>query len=229
MEDLAERLKQSRLLEGISPEIIRQTIVPRGKLTEYQKGDHIISAQDRVTDILIILSGRVNILHLFADGSYSLASTEGPRRVLALDLIATRTKISPYYAVATEPTALFSFPAVLILEPGALPEGERLPLLNRLLLLLSQLHMQTEYRLAILSRSGLRERIVVYLSMQAGRRQSASFTIPFSRDEMAAFLCVNRSALSHELSRMRREGLIDFRKNRFTLLGLGASPPEPPR
>ena len=41
------------------------------------------------------------------------------------------------------------------------------------------------------------------------------------REELAAFLCVNRSALSHELSRMEAEGLIRFRKNEFTLLEAG--------
>jgi len=73
------------------------------------------------------------------------------------------------------------------------------------------------YRFAILSRKGLRERIETYLTMQASRRQTQTFTIPFSREELAAFLCVNRSTLSHELSKMQQEGLISFRKNEFTL------------
>ena len=77
--------------------------------------------------------------------------------------------------------------------------------------------MKKEYRLAILSQNGLRERITTYLTMQASRRQKTAFTIPYSREELAAFLCVNRSALSHELSRMQSEGLITFRKNYFCL------------
>ena len=78
--------------------------------------------------------------------------------------------------------------------------------------------MQKEYRLAILSQKGLRERILTYLQMQATKRQVRSFEIPFSRDDLASFLCVNRSALSHELSKMQEEGLIRFHKNSFTLL-----------
>ena len=54
--------------------------------------------------------------------------------------------------------------------------------------------------------------------MQADKKQSPAFEIPFSREGMAAYLCMNRSALSHELSRMQQEGIISFRKNRFTLL-----------
>jgi CRP-like cAMP-binding protein len=54
--------------------------------------------------------------------------------------------------------------------------------------------------------------------MLAARRRTNTFAIPFSREELAAFLCVNRSALSHELSLMKQEKLITFRKNTFTLL-----------
>lgn len=78
--------------------------------------------------------------------------------------------------------------------------------------------MKKEYRLTIMAQKGLRERILVYLTMQANKRGTNSFTIPFSREELASFLCVNRSALSHELSLMQQEGLIRFHKNEFTLL-----------
>ena len=57
--------------------------------------------------------------------------------------------------------------------------------------------------------------------MQAERRGTNTFRIPFDREELAAFLCVNRSALSHELSLMEQEGLIQFRKNQFTILPKG--------
>ena len=81
--------------------------------------------------------------------------------------------------------------------------------------------MKKEYRLAILSQKGLRDRIVTYLTMQAGRLGKTSFDIPFSREELAAFLCVNRSALSKELSLMQEDGLIRFRKNHFTIIDTG--------
>ena len=48
-------------------------------------------------------------------------------------------------------------------------------------------------------------------------RQGRSIAVPFNREEMAEYLCVERSALSHELARMKRDGLIEYRKNRFQL------------
>ena len=64
----------------------------------------------------------------------------------------------------------------------------------------------------------IRERILSYLSEQAAINQSSSFTIPFSQSRLAEYLGVERSALSGELSKMRREGLIDYKKNSFRLL-----------
>ena len=90
----------------------------------------------------------------------------------------------------------------------------------RLLTWVSNENMKKEYRLAILSQKGLRERIWTYLTMQSLRLQRNAFAIPFTREEMAAFLCVNRSALSHELSRMQQEGLLTFHKNFFSLTGM---------
>ena len=49
-----------------------------------------------------------------------------------------------------------------------------------------------------------------------GRRRR--FIIPFNRQELADFLAVDRSALSRELGKMRREGILDYRKDHFRLL-----------
>jgi CRP-like cAMP-binding protein len=62
----------------------------------------------------------------------------------------------------------------------------------------------------------IRERLLSYLSERAIEKGSASFTIPFSRQQLADYLGVDRSALSNELSKMRKEGLIACRKNEFT-------------
>ncbi len=218
MEKISEILSRTKFFRDIPMEIIEKYVVPRGTVTEYEKNSCLFSVQERVDTIKIVLSGKVNTVYYYADGSYSLASTILPLRVLALELIGTRTRISPYYATAAEPSVIFSFPADDLLKPNDIPEDTKQFMLNTLLIMLSHFHMQKEKHLMVLSRNGLRDRIMTYLSLHAQERNTLSFSIPFSREEMAAYLCVNRSALSHELSLMRKEGWIDFSKNRFTLL-----------
>ena len=66
----------------------------------------------------------------------------------------------------------------------------------------------------------IRGRLLSYLSYQSMRSGSSSFTIPFNRQQLADYLNVDRSALSNELSKMQRDGLIQVERNRFVLLGV---------
>lgn len=218
MEKIAELLGETRLFKDITIKNIQEYIMPKGTVNTYVKDSILFLPQEKVDTIKIVISGKVNTIYYYADGSYSLASTVLPMRILALDLIATRSRISPYYAIAAETTKVFSFPADIVLKPSDIPENDRQVMLNQLLIMLSHINLQKEKHLMVLSRNGLRDRIMTYLSLQAQQKNTSSFDIPYSREEMAAYLCVNRSALSHELSLMKKDGWIDFSKNRFTLL-----------
>ncbi|MDO5544559.1 MAG: Crp/Fnr family transcriptional regulator [Eubacteriales bacterium] len=217
MEELLEGLQGTGLFSGIPEEILENCVLPHRQIQEYHKGLFLIGPQQRVNRLGIVLSGKIHLMHIFTEGGYSLMSSLSPGEILGADLIFTRSQLAPYHAMAAADTRVVYFPAELVTQPGMLPEKWRTELLQRLTAWISTLNMKKEYRLAILSQNGLRERITTYLTMQASRRQKTAFTISYSREELAAFLCVNRSALSHELSRMQNEGLITFRKNYFCL------------
>lgn len=221
MDETLRILKKSRLFQTLRPDTLERDILPHGKLREFKKRSVMIEPGDPVDWFAVVLQGRVQILQLFSDGASSLMDALSPAYILGTDLISTHSRRSPYYAVAGSAVQILQFPGELLLEPGALPEETRLALCRRLLALLSDDNLRKHYRLAILSQRGLRDRVLVYLTMQAERRGANTFRVPFDREELAAFLCVNRSALSHELALMEREGLIRFRKNEFTLLAEG--------
>ena len=67
------------------------------------------------------------------------------------------------------------------------------------------------------SKRSIREKVLSYLSEESRKNESSYFTIPFTRQQMADFLAVDRSALSKELARMKQEGLIEFERNQFHL------------
>ena len=218
MEKLLRTLQKNLLFRQLPVSVLREEILPRGQVQQLSRGQPLIAPQQKVDRLAIVLSGRVHIQHLFPNGTYSLLSVLEPSEVLGADLVCTQSRIAPYHAAAAEPTVLFLLPADLFLRPGTLDEPERLQVLEELLHLVANENMKKTYRLAILSQKGLRERILTFLTMQAGKRRTNTFSIAFSREDLASFLCVNRSALSHELSRMQQEGLIVFHKNQFTLL-----------
>ena len=223
MDELIACLKGNDLFSDFSEALIRDAVLPHRQMQEYRKGVLVIAPQQKVNRFGIVLAGKIHLMHIFSEGSYSLMSSLVPGALLGTDLIFTRSQLSPYHAMAAADTRVIYFPAELVTHPGLLEEKDRLALSQRLAAWISTMNMKKEYRLAILSQNGLRERITTYLTMQAARRQTTAFTIPYSREELAAFLCVNRSALSHELSRMQSEGLITFRKNYFCLHDLNLS------
>lgn len=217
MASLIAILAKTELFLDIPPETIQQEIIPHGHFQEYQKQQFLIIPQEKIDHFGIVITGKVHILHIFADGRESLMSDITPGGIVGADLVCTRSQISPYHAMATVPTQVFYLPIHIITRSQILSENVRLNILDHMLTLISHENMKKEYRLAILSQKGLRERISTYLTMQANRLRKRTFTISFSREELASFLCVNRSVLSHELSLMQQEGLISFYKNVFTL------------
>jgi CRP-like cAMP-binding protein len=66
----------------------------------------------------------------------------------------------------------------------------------------------------------VRTRVLAYLSEQSVRAKSTDFEIPLDRQQMADYLNLDRSGLSKELSKMKSDGIIEYRKNHFILLNM---------
>ena len=90
-------------------------------------------------------------------------------------------------------------------------------LIRNLLLLSAQKNLNLSRKIFYTSSKTIRGRLLSYLSYQARRNGTPSFTIPFNRQQLADYLNVERSALSNELSKMQRDGLLVVEKNHFTL------------
>jgi len=87
-------------------------------------------------------------------------------------------------------------------------------LIANTLSLVANKNLYLQNRMEIVSLKSIRSKVLRYLESFIPQ-QGRSITIPLSRGEMADFLCVDRSALSHELMKMKKDGLIDYRQNRF--------------
>ena len=99
------------------------------------------------------------------------------------------------------------------------PDRQQLTDLLRinLICMMAKTISQQKERVFVFSQPTLRRKILLFLSQLETKYDSRYFQIPYDRSDMAAYLGVNRSALSRELSAMKEEGLIDFHKNSFRL------------
>lgn len=125
---------------------------------------------------------------------------------------------SGYEAVAGSACRVLFIKINKIVRPGQATCHLRSRIIENMLTLLLENNRSMYQKLDLVSHKSLRERIIHYFSLQAQKNNSPVFEIPFSRNDLADYLTVDRSALSRELQRMAQDGLIRFTRNQFELL-----------
>ena len=182
----------------------------------FARRETIFRAGETVHEIGMVLSGSVHIESVDLWGNKSILSQAGPGQAFA-----------ETYAFCAEPLMVDAVAAedceVLFLDVSALscPHAEhhwQEQLLRNLLQVSMHKNLTLSRRIFCTTPKTVRGRLLTYLSGQAMRSGNTTFTVPFNRQQLADYLNLDRSALSKEMGRMREEGLIDFEKNRFTLL-----------
>ena len=120
-------------------------------------------------------------------------------------------------AVAAEPSEVLFLPMDHLLAPAGREDSGRDVLLRNLLDVTARKNLTLTRKIFHTTPKSLRGRLLSYLSAQAVQNGCDTFDIPFDRQQLADYLGADRSALSNELSKMQRDGLLSFRKNHFVL------------
>lgn len=148
------------------------------------------------------LNGEVHIVDLFDEGSvFGLAFALSKSRITAFDFVSNEESEIVFVSMHSIRKSRFS--------------NEMNTALNYMM---ADSNIKMGHKIEILAERGLRERMMVYLHVLRTKSGSDTVTIRMSREQLAQYLCVNRSALSNELSKMKKDGIIDFKGSRFTLL-----------
>lgn len=184
---------------------------------QYEKGAVLCSAGERTASIGLVLSGSVHIESDDVWGNKSILSSVGPGQVFAETYACLPDEPLMVSVTAAEDTAMLFLHAPHMLAPCTQTCICHAQLIRNLLFVSARKNLELSRRAFHTAPKTIRGRLLSYLSMQAIRTGSDSFSIPFDRQQLADYLGVDRSALSAELGRMRREGLLDFRKNWFHL------------
>ena len=90
--------------------------------------------------------------------------------------------------------------------------------IESLMQLIAKNNMELMMKIRILTQGSLRKKLMLYFSILSGEQHSSTITLPFGRDKLANYLFCDRSAVSRELGRMNREGLIQLGKTEITIL-----------
>jgi len=186
-------------------------------LRSFHKNEVIYRTGDRVTEPGLLRSGGVNLQVHLNRGSCQILVHIAPGELFGADeAMLPERELRWDYISDGESEVLFFQPTRLFEACQGSCRSHRRLLENYMRALAMHEQNLTARMLHTAPRS-IRERLLSYLAEVAGESGGDSFSIPFSRQQLADYLGVDRSALSNELSKMRTDGLILFRKNRFRL------------
>ena len=173
----------------------------------FAKGELLLHRGETPRSLGLVLEGGVHIIREDFWGNRSIVGLAGPGEIFAES-----------YALAGKPLAVSVLAAAdgraLFLDAGHLSQR----LSANLLALLAEKNLMLTEKMRHMARRTTREKLLSYLSAQALRAGTAAFDIPLDRQQLAAFLAVDRSAMSAALGKLRDEGVLEFRKNHFRLL-----------
>ncbi len=219
MDSILQTLSRSRLFEGIEPDQIEAVTGCLAPLRRsYARGETILAAQSKTDSFGLVLHGGVMIAQQDYWGNRNIVAVQHAGDLFAESFAAQPDQPMSISAEAAEDcdVMFFNLRRVLTNCPRTCAHHRRL--MENLLLLISNRNRQLNEKISHLSQRTTRRKILSYLSAQAHRAGSAAFEIPFSRQQMADYLSVDRSALSAELSRLKAEGLLDYHRNAFRIM-----------
>ena len=209
------------MFEGISLNNCSTLMNCLGCIEKTYKKDQIISATDVFAkQIGIVVNGCVHTVQEDVWGRRTFLSYTNDDGIFGEVLIGGASEARGIIYKAAEPTTVLYLSADRILHPcrNSCPFHHQLS--RNLFRMISQKNAILTEKIEVTSKSSLREKILAYLSIEARRNGSTRFTVPLNRSEMADYLCTNRSALSRELAKMKKDGIIDYESNTFRILNV---------
>ena len=211
-------IRSAQLFSGISEEELTAMLsCLNAEKKDFTKEAFVLRAGDAADSIGLVLSGTVLIIQEDIWGNRNILSKAGPGQTFAAAYAcAPGSKLDVSVIAETPVAAMFlNVKRILNVCPSACSRHSRV--IRNLLSELAGKNLRLNEKLTHIGQRTTRSKIMSYLSAEAQRLGTYEFDIPFSRQQLADYLAVERSGLSLELGKMRCEGLIVFHKSHFIL------------
>lgn len=219
MRENLDVLAACTLFEGVSREDMAAMLqCMQARVVDVPKGGAVFRADGPAEYVGILLSGGVVVLRDDFDGNRTIQAAMRPGDLFGETFACAGVSRLPVSVEADRPSRVLLIRLKQIIEtcPSACGFHNRVVL--NLLKVLAAKNLMLNGKLEITSRRTTRDKLLAYLSAQARAAGSDSFVIPFDRQGLADYLGVDRSALSAEIGKLRREGVLESYRSAFRLL-----------
>ena len=218
MEKYIYILKNCLLFNGIKEnEICALIKCLDGRIKTYDKSEIVFHEGQSYNQSGILITGTLQIVQYDFAGNRSILSEIEPLQLFGESYAITGSKL-PISVEALESSVVLFINSNKISSVCEHKCKYHVSLINNLLRILSANNIKLNTKIQCLSKRTTREKILNYLYSQAQKQKSNEFEIPFDRQSLADYLCVERSAMSVEISKLCRENIIESKRNKFKLL-----------
>ncbi len=213
------KLNKSILFKGMNDNEIKACL---NKLSatdkKYQKGEIILISGNHIDTMGLVLSGSITVEINDSWGNKTILSHISKGGFFAESYAFNENEILSVDIEANEDCHILFLDLKTIRKLKAEPESWLYTFLLNLLTAVSEKNLALTRRSYHTSHKVIRDRVLAYLNSVALQADSQTFDIPFSRQQLADYLNVERTALSKELKKMQDEGLIEYNLNHFSIL-----------
>ena len=213
-----ENLKDLPLFEGMSLEEMGEVLSKVNVVVKrFFKYDSIVLAGDYVDHVRILINGNVQMVKEDILGDKTILSNISAGALFAETFFGRSYDHSVVSFFAMENCEILMLPFKKFFDnlDGSLANKK---LITNFVSIMADNNIRLIEKTEILCKKSLRAKILAYLEYETKYLEEKKVTIPFNRTDLANYLDADRSALTRELTRMRKEGLIDFERNTFELL-----------
>ncbi|MDO4555811.1 MAG: Crp/Fnr family transcriptional regulator [Lachnospiraceae bacterium] len=211
-------ITQTELFRGITQEDAKAMLhCLQAVERKYSKGSFIYRQGDKIEAAGVILSGAVHVVQNDIWGNQNLLANVVPGELFSETYACLPGQDSMVDVIAAKDCEILFLNTKKVLKSCSSACVFHSRLIQNLLSVLAAKNLELTQKIQHTAPKSIRERVLSYLSYQAMKQGKFQFEIPFSRQQFADYLCVDRSALSNELSKMQKEGVIEYKKNYFSL------------
>ncbi len=215
--DYINILRKVELFDGINEDLPSLLHCLGSKEKSYDRGEIILMAGQAVSAVGVVLKGEIQIIQDDFNGNRSILTELGPTHIFAETFASADILESPVTVLAKRDSLILFLGLNRIITTCPSSCTFHNQLIQNLLKILARKNILLSNKNRLLSQRSIREKVLTYLSMQAEKNTSNRFEISFNRNELADFLCVDRSALSRVLSQLQNEKILTVDHNHFIL------------
>ena len=214
-----ETLQKCPLFADVTVDEVQKMLGCLGaRMVHGVKKETLVAEGAAAQEFGIVLSGSVQIVRVDYYGNRSLVDEVLPSGMFCESFACADAETVPVAVVVKEEGDMMFIDCRHVTPVCCHACAHHQQMIYNLMRAVAERNLQYDQKLEILSQRTTRDKLMTYLALQAKRQGCDSFEIPYDRQELADYLEVERSGLSAEIGKLRREGVIKSEKNRFTLL-----------